>query len=96
MDKDSGGALIEAIGLAVDSASRETYRITAGDPLSAEGEIVYRQSISRGDWQVRTETRTTLMLTATAFVAAAEIDAYEGERRVFSSGERFSIPRDLN
>lgn len=96
MEKDGGGALIEAIGLAVDSAAVETYRITEGDPLSATGEIVYRQSMARGGWNVRTETRTTLALTATEFVATAEIDAYEDGRRIFSNSERFTIPRDCN
>lgn len=96
MEKDSGGALIEDIGLAVDSAAVETYRITSGDSLSAEGHIVYRQSMARGNWQVRTETRTTFAVTATEFVATAEIDAYEGDRRIFANGERFAIRRDCN
>lgn len=96
MEKDGGGALIRGIDLAVDGVARETYRITAGDPLSAKGEITYRQSMARGAWRVRTETRTTLEMTASEFVASAELDAYEGDRRLFSTGERFRVPRDFN
>lgn len=96
MDKDSGAARIKAIDLAVDNTAVETYRVAAGDPLSAEGHIVYRQSMRRGDWSVRTETRTTLRLTATEFLATAELDAYEGESRIFSISDSFAMPRDLN
>lgn len=96
MEKDSGASHIKAIDLTVDSTAVETYRVRAGDPTSAEGRIEYRQSLARGSWSVRTETRTTLRLTGTAFVATAELDAYEGERRVFSTSESFEVPRDLN
>ena len=96
MDKDSGGARIKGIDLEVDSRAVETYRVRPGDPLSAEGDIVYRQSMARGGWSARTETRTSLRLTPTEFVATAELDAYEGEERVFTARESFGIPRDLN
>jgi hypothetical protein len=96
MDKDSGGARLKAIDLAVDSAAVETYRVAVGDPASAAGHIAYRQSMTRGDWSVRTETRSTLKLTPTAFLVTAELDAYEGERRTFSTSESFAIPRDFN
>jgi hypothetical protein len=52
--------------------------------------------MTRGDWSVRTETRSTLKLTPTAFLVTAELDAYEGERRTFSTSESFAIPRDFN
>jgi putative CocE/NonD family hydrolase len=96
MEKDSGGVHIKAIDLAVDSCAVETYGVAQDDPISAEGKTVYRQSMARGGWSARTETRTSLRLTATEFVASAELDAYEGERRIFSTSERFAIPRDFN
>lgn len=96
MDKDGGGVHLKAIDLAVDSSTVETYVVAQDDPLSATGKTVYRQSLARGGWSVRTETRTSLRLTADAFVATAELDAYEGERRIFSTSECFTIPRDFN
>ncbi len=95
MEKDSGAVRLEAIDLEVDSAAVETYRVRADDPLSARADIVYRQSLGRGDWRVRTETRTAIRLTATAFRVTAQLDAYEGDRRVFSRNEYFTVPRDL-
>jgi hypothetical protein len=96
MEKDSGGAHLKAIDLAVDSAAVETYRVTSGDPASAEGHITYRQSMGRGDWSVRTETRSTLKLTPTEFLVTAELDVYEGDHPTFSTSESFAIPRDFN
>jgi putative CocE/NonD family hydrolase len=96
MEKDSGGALIKAIDLEVDSVAVETYRVRADDPLSAEGDIVYRQGMRRDGWSARTETRTALRLSATEFICSAELDAYVGEDRVFTTRERFAVPRDLN
>ena len=95
MEKDSGAFHMEAIELDVDSSAVETYRVRSGDPLSARGDITYRQGLGRGDWQVRTETRTSIRVTATAFQVTADLDAYEGGRRVFSKTESFTVPRDL-
>ncbi|WP_119458418.1 CocE/NonD family hydrolase [Rhodospirillaceae bacterium SYSU D60014] len=95
MEKDSGAFHMEAIDLDVDSSAVETYRVRAGDPLSARGDIAYRQGLGRGDWRVRTETRTSICLTATAFQVTANLDAYEGDRRVFGKTESFTVPRDL-
>jgi hypothetical protein len=49
---------------------------------------------TRGDWQVRTETRTTLESTTTDFVVHAQLDAFEGERRVCSLNWSTTVPRD--
>ncbi len=96
IERDWGAQYMQAIDLTVDGSAVETYRIRDGDPLSATGETVNRQSRGRDDWRVSTRTRTALSLTASDFVASAELDAFEGERRVFSCDRRFSVPRDLN
>ena len=49
----------------------------------------------RGDWQVRTDTRTRMRATREHFPIDAELDAYEDERRVFSRNWHARIPRDL-
>jgi hypothetical protein len=48
----------------------------------------------RGDWQIRTDTRTELRCTPTHFELTATLDAYEGETRVFARNWRVTIPRD--
>ena len=49
---------------------------------------------ARGDWDVRTETRTLLTCTPTTFVLDATLDAYEGARRLCSLSWSRTIPRD--
>jgi hypothetical protein len=44
---------------------------------------------------VRIETRTRMRATCDAFLIDAELDAFEGERRVFSRDWHAEIPRDL-
>ena len=44
---------------------------------------------------MRVETRTRMRGTRDDFLIDAELDAYEGERRVFSRNWHAQIPRDL-
>ncbi|MGH6902342.1 MAG: CocE/NonD family hydrolase, partial [Geminicoccaceae bacterium] len=78
-----------------EEIARKVYRIKSDDPLSADNFIHWTMRRSRGDWQVRVETRTRMRATSEDFLIDAELDAYEGERRVFSRNWRSSIPRDL-
>jgi len=49
---------------------------------------------ARGDWKVETVTRTVLTCTATDFRLHAQLDAYEGDERVYADSWRLTIPRD--
>lgn len=51
--------------------------------------------MSRGDWKIRTITRTVLTSTPEHFRVAAMLDAYEGDQRVFSRNWHETIARDL-
>jgi putative CocE/NonD family hydrolase len=95
MLKDAGATRLLDIDLTVDNDTVETYRIRHGEPASAEGATRYRQRLTRGDWQIETRTATSLKLTATHFVVSAELEAYEGEERIFCRNESFTLPRDL-
>ena len=57
----------------------------------ARGERGFR----RGDWRVRTLTRTRLTSTPDTFVIHAELDAHEGDRRVFAGNRGIEVARDL-
>ncbi|MFW5745717.1 MAG: CocE/NonD family hydrolase, partial [bacterium] len=92
--KDDGRYLIPEIDLEISNAARERYEIQPGRVHSATGFTDRRRGFARGAWSVRTETRTTMTCDAERFIVDAELDAYEGERRVFSRNYRGEIPRD--
>jgi hypothetical protein len=82
--EDDGGERYEAIDLEVHHMKTERFEILDSDPLSAKVEIAHSHRIRRGDWEVRTETATTLSATAEEFVIHARLDAFEGEKRMFA------------
>jgi predicted acyl esterase len=92
---DSGLQRIDALGLELEEIGRKIYRIKSDDPLSADNLIHWTTRRGRGDWQVRVETRTRMRATREHFLIDAELDAYEGERRVFCRNWCSSVPRDL-
>ncbi len=84
----------EDIDLDVARAAEERSHCSAADFESVSGETVWRMGFRRGDWEVRTLTRTVLTCTDTEFLLHAELDAFEGERRVLSRNWQRAIPRD--
>ncbi len=93
--KDEGAFRLDDIDLEVHSSTRERYTYIDGDHCSPRGEVEADRRFVRGDWDVRTRTRTVLTCTPESFVIHAELDAYEGEQRVFSKLWDRTIPRDL-
>ena len=76
------------------SGTTERYLIRDDDPLSARAEYTCEYGVGRGHWQTRTKGRLTMTCSADTFFVVAELDAYEGERRVFSRNWDLQIPRD--
>lgn len=70
----------------------ETFSSVAGDFESLEGETDWTMGFRRGDWDVTARTR--LTATADTFELHAELDAYDGERRVSSLNWDRTVPRD--
>ncbi|MFG2648108.1 CocE/NonD family hydrolase [Streptomyces sp. NPDC048436] len=93
--KDRGTMRIEDTGTDVSCRAFERYTSTADDFTSAGGESAWTMRFSRGDWDVRVETRTFLTCTEDEFRIDATLDGYEGERRVFSRTWNENVPRDL-
>jgi putative CocE/NonD family hydrolase len=95
---DRGKWRFEDIDLTVETRAQEWYRSKGDDFGSVQGEALWRRSLRRGDWGVRTVTRTLLTATATEFHIRADLDAYEtdaeGERRAYSRSWQRKIPRD--
>ncbi len=92
--KDEGVISFDQIDWALGSHCREWYTFQGDDFDSLRGETIWNRSFQRQDWSVRTVTRTVLSADATHFQLWAELDAYEGDKRVYSQDWDFSIPRD--
>jgi putative CocE/NonD family hydrolase len=93
--EDTGTYRIDAIDLTIDQIQTGTYRIKSDDPLSADITIRWTQKLGRGDWQVRTETETRFRATKEEFLIDATLDAFEGDKRVYTHNWDRRIKRDL-
>jgi hypothetical protein len=74
---------------------RECSRWVADDFCSPVAETAWSVTFARDDWVARSETRTRVSCTETEFVVDAQLDGYEGARRVVSRNWHRRIPRDL-
>ena len=92
---DSGVVRLEGADLEVENRVWESYSTVGNDFDSPRGEVESVRGLRRGDWHVRTVTRTVLTSTSTHFHLDAELDAWEDGRRVFSRNWSEQIPRDL-
>ncbi len=93
--KDDGVYHIEDVDLEVEEDVREYYSFQGDDFNSVRGEVRTTQGFRRGNWHVRTITRTILTSTATHFKIRGELDAYEGDTRVFSRSWNEQVKREL-
>jgi len=84
---------LPAIDLTFEADAKEHYRIREAEPsaTSADTRAIWR--LSRGDWRIRTETRTRVACTPTSFEITASLEAFEGEARVASRNWKRSIRR---
>jgi hypothetical protein len=93
--KDEGRVLYEDVDLEVFETTTEWYSSCSDEFGSVRGEVVTEIGVQRGDWQLRTRTRTVLTSTETHFHLRAELDAFEGDIRVHSHNWDRKIPRRL-
>ncbi|RZU97871.1 CocE/NonD family hydrolase [Spiribacter vilamensis] len=96
---DAGSQYHKAIDLVTGSRTVETYSSIGDDFQSLRAEVVAERHLRRGDWDIRTVTRTVVTSTTEEFAVHATLDAYQryrhGEIRVFSQDWNESVPRDL-
>jgi len=93
--KHRGWFRIESHGLEMSSDGSERYRTHRNDPTRASGETRQHVLIGRGDWQLRIETATRMWCDAERFHTRSDIDAYDGDTRVFCRTWGRSVARDL-
>lgn len=93
--EDAGVERLDAHGLEHEAIKRSEHRIGETDPNSAVITKSYTLRMGRGDWRIRTETRTVLRSTPTEFLLDAALEAYEDDTLVCSRAWTTTIPRDL-
>ena len=92
---DSGTYRLEDIDLIVKRKTKEWYSYQSDDFQSVKGKTLWRWGFRRGDWAVETITRTYLHCDKLYFYLDAELDAYEGDKRVYSHNWNLRIKRNL-
>jgi len=91
---DRGVFRLEDIDLTVGAHAIERYSALAGDFSSVRGTTEWIRTLSRGDWSIKTRTRTTLSADKKNFYISAELDAWEGKSRVRCLSWNETIARD--
>ncbi|MGD2075587.1 MAG: CocE/NonD family hydrolase [Gammaproteobacteria bacterium] len=92
---DAGDHRLEDIELRVKRKAEEWYSYQGDDFQSARGETRWVRGLYRDDWSVETVTRTVLTCDAEHFYLAAELDAYQDNKRVYSRNWDSRIKRRL-
>lgn len=90
---DAGHRLLDD-GLEYHEQEQDVMRITDGEPLSAMVRCHRTFSVGRGEWQTMIRTESTMSATASTFLVTNVLDAYEGDRRVFTRTWHAEVPRD--
>lgn len=85
---------IVAHGLENESWGEDSFSITNGQPLSASVRCERNIRIARGAWQTRVSTESVMTADTTHFHVTNQLEAFEGEVRVFAKNWHFSVPRD--
>jgi putative CocE/NonD family hydrolase len=91
---DGGTTRLEDLNLEMQRKALEWYSYRDDDFSSVRGETLWERGLRRGEWDVHTVTRTVLTSSPTEFLIHAQLDAYEGERRVYARNWDVRIPRD--
>jgi hypothetical protein len=95
LDYDEGRLRYVDTGMEVDDVVHEVFRVVEGDPLSMSVHIRRLLGFSRGEWGVRIETDSRMTADAAHFHVSNHLNAFEGEKRVFTKSWTKAIPRDF-
>ena len=92
---DKGVYRLNDIDLEVQNKTMEWYTYRVDDFESVRGETQCTRGFHRGNWTVKTVTKIVLTSSATHFHILADLDAYEGDKRVYCQSWDRTIPRDF-
>jgi uncharacterized protein len=82
-------------GLVAEQRSIDAFSIMERDPLSATATSEWTIALERGDWRVRVETRSVMTADSESFRVTNDVDAHEGNTRIFARRSSFTVPREL-
>jgi hypothetical protein len=71
----------------------EEYAIADGDPLSARAEIRHDAVFRRDGWSTRVRTRIQMISDSEHFHLDAELEGFDGDRRIYLRTWSVSVPR---
>jgi hypothetical protein len=89
-----GWSRIEDIGTEVSYAKSKEMSVVDEDPLSKREVVATNHSFRRGDWNARLDTKIVMTCDKEHFYLQSDVDAYDGDARIFSRCYRHKIPRD--
>ena len=92
--EDGGVYRLESIDLECADGVNAEYRIVDGEPASARASWRWWSRRKRGDWEVSVKARMKVSASRHAFRIESDLEAFEGERRVFSRTWNHEVPRD--
>jgi putative CocE/NonD family hydrolase len=92
---DFGRSTIVEHGLTVWACGRESYRILPDDPLSARQECHWTEERTRGNWNVRTETYSSMTASKTHWHVTGRLEAWVGENLILSRTWDNNVRRKL-
>ena len=81
-------------GLITGSIARERWQISPDDPLSAEGQTHWTETLERDGWSVRTETYARMWSDATHYHLWAKLEAFENDAMIRVREHSWSVLRD--
>jgi hypothetical protein len=95
--RDGGPALtrIEDTRIEHGNSAAEEYSIADGDPLSAKAGIRHDAVFRRDGWSTRVRTRIHMISDSRHVHLDAELEGFEGDRRIYHRTWSVSVPREL-
>jgi hypothetical protein len=90
---DRGKFRLDAIDLEMAHVFERVYRVKPNEPNSASAAMLQSYEVGRGDWRVKIDAGAAMTSSVSTFDLNAWIEAYEGERSIFRTEWRSSIPR---
>jgi len=95
IERRRGKHRLRDVDLTYGAGCSERFTIREGDPTSVSLRTEWTIALERDDWRVRSQTMLALAVTRTELLVSATVEAFEGDRRVFSRTFDRAIARDL-
>ena len=92
--EDGGVTRYPALDLVAADGASVDLAITEGDPASARGTWRWHSRRTRGAWDVTTTSQMTVTVSEEAFHIATDLEAFEGDKRIFARRWNHDVKRD--